>query len=360
MPAQENYQVSSSSSSPSNSSRSDSNSPRNRRRLTGVQSQSDISQPVPASSFFGDEASKAADANLVSVYDHTHEDNDPPSIAIQPPPAPPDSLPVDIELSDLDSNEPPPWSPAPPREPQVFGLGGETLRLPAAVLESGSIYEPEHAVFYIDVEEAPKQQGAVSTPAGPSTPNAASTLSPGLAVPKASETGAAVTGETAPPASMAELRESKPHPKAIFIPALLEWRLVLPEAELCVDGFRPSLEAALDSEENPAQLNEQHLAHMYQTGPVTVAPESQRLPVTLLSKPPTEGSEAPSTAFVEVFNLHQCALTSRAIFSSVPQAIPSVLPVQLLDTFRVLRTSDPPIGLTGAEAFRQSARVMLR
>lgn len=213
------------------------------------------------------------------------------------------------------------------------------LREAAALVESGLIYDPGHAIYDISVSiEAP--HAPPSTAASDASSSAASSSSNTL-------------DSQLRQLTLQDFTAAKPHPRALFCPSTMEWIFVAPAEDMYQDLNQLVASSSLYLDEAPN-------FPIYTTSPPVALPsESQKahVRVAVLEESLSDSDRRKAKHLEGPFRVHVDPLTKRSFFSA---RIPSSIPPGLLSRIRDDRKSSPPPGKTGAEAVQDAFKVLTR
>ncbi|SPO24433.1 related to UBP2 - ubiquitin-specific proteinase [Ustilago trichophora] len=293
---------------------------------------------------------------IIDEDDHKNGFRSPSSIPLQLPPRPPtQSSTTHTSASCAAPPSPPPaydHISQPSANPIIPDSAAQNeltrtyaFRLPAALHESGLLFNPELSLAKISiVRDAPTD--AQSDPLKAATPAA---IAPSAVT---------ATTETAPTPTLAEMEACMPHPDALFVAESLEWRLILDQSKIY--STPPPVESSHDAAHifDACNLPIGTVA-MYDTVPTSISAHEQRHPVHLLERWDQASPDAPLPV-LEDFNKHSCYLSGKRLFSSPPDSIVSIIDRHLLMRFKESRENDPAVGLTGPEHFIRALRVLLK
>lgn len=151
--------------------------------------------------------------------------------------------------------------------------------------------------------------------------------------------------------TLENLTESLPHPTAIFHPATSQWQVVL-DAEKFAKGYRdPNMPEAIEITSNDINL--------WRSIDIVEAEEIDE-GTHLISIPPIEIGQS-QVAWKVVKQFHRWQSTAgKFVYSTIPDALNSVVPTNLLDAFKNERMSNPRPGVTGVTQFQDSGLTLLK
>ncbi|MCO5549583.1 hypothetical protein L7F22_003055 [Adiantum nelumboides] len=151
--------------------------------------------------------------------------------------------------------------------------------------------------------------------------------------------------------TLENLTEALPHPTAIFHPGTSQWQVILDEEEF-KKGYRDP------SKSDFLEITNDNMTLWRSTDVIEV--EEIEGGVHLISIPPIEiGQPQAAWKVVKQF-LRWQSTAGKFAYSTVPDAINSVVPLRLLDAFKNERISNPRPGVTGVAQFQDSGLTLLK
>ncbi|PWN34823.1 cysteine proteinase [Meira miltonrushii] len=151
--------------------------------------------------------------------------------------------------------------------------------------------------------------------------------------------------------TLENLTEALPHPTAIYHPGTSQWQVVLDEEEFA-RGYRDtSKPEAIEITSNDFTL--------WRSIDVIEADEIDK-GMHLVSIPPIEIGQS-QVAWKVVKQFHRWQSTAgKFVYSTIPEALNSVVPTRLLDAFKNERMSNPRPSVTGIAQFQDSGLTLLK